>query len=197
MDAEVFIYFKDRNFKDERKIENRIKLPTMEIRIEGGFYYSKALHIYDNSEFPFHDILYRTDHIKGLYKAFLPQDIVCFAEDIFANQFIISPEGVFWLIIETGKIEKLGQGIEDWASLIIEESNYYAGGTLFRNWCELNRNIDYYERLTPKIPFMLGGLYEIDNLYANNFEKIVEFNASLAMQTSGLNDGDKVRIVIE
>jgi hypothetical protein len=48
--------------------------------------------------------------------------------------------------------------------------------------------------LIPKIPFVLGGKYEVDNLYAGNIVDAMRFRASLARQISAIPDGTAITI---
>lgn len=56
--------------------------------------------------------------------------------------------------------------------------------------------LNYDERLTPKMPFVIGGEYSLKNIYVNKFEKIISFNSNLAKQIKNLPDGTKVEIQI-
>jgi hypothetical protein len=47
-------------------------------------------------------------------------------------------------------------------------------------------------RLVPKIPFVCGGRYEVNNLYPLNEVKGRQFRASIARQIRDLPDGSQV-----
>jgi hypothetical protein len=46
----------------------------------------------------------------------------------------------------------------------------------------------------PKIPFILGGQYTFDNLYAGSPLEGMTFKGDLAMQIRDLPDGTKIRL---
>jgi hypothetical protein len=46
----------------------------------------------------------------------------------------------------------------------------------------------------PKVPFFLGGQYQIDNLWAGNSLDGMRLKADLAMQTRHLPEGARVKL---
>jgi hypothetical protein len=47
-------------------------------------------------------------------------------------------------------------------------------------------------RLLPKLPFVLGGEYNLDNLYLANSVEGMRFRGSIARQIQNIPDGNKV-----
>lgn len=164
-----------------------------------GYYFNKSLHIYGaSSKYKFHDINYRTKFIKDLYNKIIDNDsLVCFAEDALGNQFVFYSKGIGLLFIESGELEYLAENFAKWLEVLNGELDYYTGESLFVEWGNSNGNIDYNMRLTPKMPFVLGGEFGIDNLYNADFEKVMNFNADLANQIYDLPDGASLDIKFE
>jgi len=52
-------------------------------------------------------------------------------------------------------------------------------------------------RLSPKIPFVMGGDYEVDFLYSIESVKAMRFRGSVAIQIRELPDGSKVRVIVK
>lgn len=157
-----------------------------------GFYFNYSLHLYGCSEnYPFHDLKKRNELVHHLFIEFISSDDVCFGEDLFGNQFIFYPDGVGMLTIETGEIEFIAKDFTGWLRELEEETDYYSGESLMLKWVKDNE-IEPYERLTPKIPFVLGGEFNIENLYKTNCKIILEFNAYLAKQIRDLPDGETI-----
>ncbi len=161
-----------------------------------GFYFNYSLHLYGRSEnYPFHDLKTRNESIHDLFGTFIESSSICFGEDLFGNQFIFYSDGVGFFTIETGEVELIAKDFIGWLKELEEATDYYSGESLMLEWKE-NNELELYERLTPKIPFVLQGKFEIDNLYKNNFKKILEFNADLAKQIKDLPDGQQIVLKI-
>jgi hypothetical protein len=54
---------------------------------------------------------------------------------------------------------------------------------------------NFENRLSPKIPFLIGGKYETNNLYILDFYKRLDVSASIYHQIKDLPDGTPVEIV--
>jgi hypothetical protein len=120
-----------------------------------------------------------------------------FAEDIFGVQFAISNRGgVHKFDPETGKAEDFAATIDEWATRILEDYEYETGYPLARQWQALHGPLPHGERLLPKIPFVLGGEYKVENLYAAPALKGMEFRADMWRQIRDLPDGSEIKINI-
>ncbi|MES2590016.1 MAG: hypothetical protein V4622_13640 [Bacteroidota bacterium] len=163
-----------------------------------GFYFNNALHIYGQSKInDFHDLDFRTSQILKFFQQIIDfKEIKCFGEDAFGNQFIFYEKGIGMITIETGEIEFIAQNFDIWLKELENNSNNYTGESLFIEWEQLNGKIMYDERLTPKMPFVFGGGFEIENLYKSNFSKIIEFNSDLARQILDSPDGSSIELRI-
>lgn len=164
---------------------------------KNGFYgFESALHVY-----PFE----QTGSEIGLvewnkhnlwiaeYKG-LASDGVYFAEDIFGGQFSIRNDGVYSFEPETGVNEKLTDCLDDWCKLILEDYDFLTGYSLSHAWQKKNGRIPTGYRLIPKIPFVTGGEYDVDNLYLEKSDIALRLRATIALQIKDLNDGERVKI---
>ena len=92
--------------------------------------------------------------------------------------------------IETGDTEILSENFLELLSKIYSDFDFYSGANflndLKRNWME---DLANGFRLCPKYPFVLGGSYEIENLYLKLHQENLKFNASLARQILDHKDG--------
>ena len=119
-----------------------------------------------------------------------------FAEDLFGNQFALSEMGVLSFEAETGETEMVGATIEEWAMNLIEECDLMTGLPLADAWQEKNGILPCRSRLVPKVPFVVGGGFELENLYLSESVAAMKFRASLALQMRDLPDGSLIRLVI-
>jgi hypothetical protein len=162
----------------------------------GGFYFSGSLHLYENSRLSYHDIQFKSNLVNSVYSQILKQPVVCFGEDLFGNQFVYNGNDYGLLTIETGEIEVLCSSFNDWLEAILDDLNYYTGEPLLLEWIIENKKPNHEERLAPKIPFVLGGDYEVGNLYVSNGISLINFSADIANQIYNTPDGTPVNIKI-
>jgi len=119
-----------------------------------------------------------------------------FAEDIFGVQFALSKRGIHKFDPETGEIEDFTSTIDEWATRILEDYEYETGYPLAKEWQAKHGALPLGKRLLPKIPFVLGGEYKVENLYAADALKGMEFRADMWRQIRDLPDGSEIKIRI-
>lgn len=119
-----------------------------------------------------------------------------FAEDIFGGQFCIKSDMVCSFDPETGGLEEMAPSLEQWAEELLNEYNLWTGYTLAHEWQEYNGNLANDERLMPKIPFVCGGQFEVNNLVAINAVSGMKSRANLALQIINLPDGAQIEFKI-
>lgn len=122
-------------------------------------------------------------------------DALFFAEDIFGHQFCLRRERVETFNHETSEFEPIADSLESWTNLILSDYRLHTGHPLAHEWQAKHGPLPPGRRLFPKIPFMLGGAYTLDNLYPLEDVKGLRFFASLANQTRDLPDGATIRLV--
>ncbi|MFB9903773.1 SMI1/KNR4 family protein [Allokutzneria oryzae] len=119
-----------------------------------------------------------------------------FAEDVFGDQFFISEDGIGVFRAETGEVEEVASSLESWAEVVLADFDLWAGYPIAHEWQKVNGELKAGMRLTPKIPFVVGGGYELCNLYAAEASKIMLFRADFSAQIRDLPDGATVKISV-
>ncbi len=123
---------------------------------------------------------------------FITRSYFCFAQDLFGFQFCFTERGVEIFNTEIGEFEFLAKNFEQWTQMILDDYNYLTGYEIAHEWQTQFGKLKINERLSGKIPFILGGDYSIENLYSINFTNLVEFRADLANQIYNLEDGQQI-----
>jgi hypothetical protein len=123
----------------------------------------------------------------------LADDIFCFAEDLFGQQFVIFDGKVGAFEPETGNLEIVASSIEQWASRILDDYNQMTGYPLAHEW-QLNHGpLHSRHRLMAKQPFVLGGEFSVANLVALDSLRIMKNLGNLARQIHTLPDGAQIK----
>ena len=169
------------------------------LSIRNGFYaLESALHV-----FPSHstesDIGLDEWNSESLWRSEYKEmlgNCLFFAEDLFGSQFCIKDNKVYTFDPETGEFEYLAENIEGWAQAIIEDYNALTGYPLAHKWQQNNGVLPSNKRLLPKIPFVAGGEFALENLYLGDSVKAMQFRASLANQIRDLPDGAQIQFNI-
>lgn len=128
----------------------------------------------------------------------LADGLLFFAEDALQDQFCLSKKqlGVHRFHAETGLTTQVAECVEDWAAVILTKYKTETGWTLLHEWQQENGPLPLGKRLMPKLPFFLGGGYEIENLWAGNPLEGMRFKGDLAIQTRDLPEGATVKLNI-
>jgi len=124
----------------------------------------------------------------------LTQGCLFFAQDALAGQFCIH-EGVVWRFDpETGERDRLADGVDEWAGMILRDVPRLTAHPLARDWQLQNRPLSEGERLFARYPFVLGGEYSLSNLRCADAIAGMRFMGELATQIHDLPDGARVQI---
>jgi hypothetical protein len=126
----------------------------------------------------------------------LVQGYLFFAEDIFGVQFALGNRGVRKFDPETGEFEDFTSDLEEWGAKILEDYNYETGHELAHGWQSQNGPLPPGKRLLPKIPFVLGGAYDVENLYAADALQGMMFRADIWRQIRDLPDGSQIELKV-
>lgn len=126
------------------------------------------------------------------YGGLISEDVFFFAEDVFGGQFAIADGGVWCFDPETAEMSFLADSLESWAARILEETNLLTGFPVAHAWQVRNGALRPRNRLIPKLPFVVGGAFTIDNLYELDGAKAMRVRGNLARQIHSLPDGAKV-----
>ena len=115
-----------------------------------------------------------------------------FAEDIFGGQYCIHGDKICFFDPETGETESVCDTLDLWAKSILEDYNYRTGFPLAHEWQSRHGALPSGSRLLPKVPFVCGGKFSVENLYLLDSVKGMRFRATLARQIKNLPNGAKI-----
>ena len=132
---------------------------------------------------------------RNEYKG-LADDCLFFAEDVFGGQFCIKDGKVYTFDPETGALDYLADDIEGWAQAIVSDYEVLTGYPLAHQWQEQNGQLPAKKRLLPKLPFVAGGEFVLDNLYLADAVEGMRFRADIANQIKDLPDGAQIKFDI-
>lgn len=141
----------------------------------------------------------RTDLWKYMYRDLIRtiDEHFFFAQNVYGEQFYFM-DGVFGKFDpETGECENMGQSLDSWANKIASDSEFILGTNIANEWDRVKGVIDAGNCLMPKIPFVLGGDFSIDNLVCKPDLTSLKIRAALSGKLSRLNDGDKIVLYVE
>jgi len=171
------------------------------LRRKNGFYaFESALHVFPAAPFEKEMTLSRWNSF-GLWRheyGELADKKLFFAEDAFGNQFCLDSGRVCSFDAETGSSEPVGNTIEEWVGRILADYEVLTGHPLLRQWQTKHGALPIGQRLMPKVPFVLGGQYALENLYSIAAVSGMKTRGNLARQIKDLPDGAQVEFrVIE
>lgn len=121
---------------------------------------------------------------------------VCFAQDVFGDQFIYS-DAVYKFDSETAELSFVAASINIWAQLVLEDYDLLLGYSVAHDWQKLHGPVPFYHRLVPRIPFVLGGEYQVSNLDAVDSGNAMKERANLAVQLRDIPDGSEISFRVE
>lgn len=164
----------------------------------GGYFYEQALHIYSYCrDYSFHNIEEVNSLLQYEYGDII-DGLISFGQDLFGNQFCFNTieKNVTFFNVETGDRNVVASNFEDWINVINNELDYFTGINVLKTWYLDNNQLALNERLCPKIPFIIGGEFKVENLYAGEFPAFIKAYANIARQIHNLPDGTKIEIKI-
>ncbi len=172
---------------------------TYMLSVKNGFYaFESALHVLpSNCASPIMDVerwnshkLWKHEYSDKLAKCYF------FAEDVFGEQFGLHESDLVRFDPETAEIEVFAKNLNNWAEKLLENYEVEAGYTLASKWQEINGPLSQGQRLIPKIPFILGGEYSVDNLHSLDSLEAMRYRADIWRQIKDLPKGTKVNLRI-
>ena len=126
----------------------------------------------------------------------LTRGYLFFAEDVFGVQFGIRDGAIYKFDPEPGELAPFANSFEEWASRIVDDSEFETGYPLLLEWEKLNGLLPRSKRLLPKQPFILGGEYAATNLYAAGAVAGMKVRAEMWRQLKDHPDGTTVQLKI-
>ena len=169
------------------------------LQYRNGFYaFEGALHV-----FPTHseerEMGLESWNDNGLWRsayAELVDGCLFFAEDIFGGQFCIKGNKIYTFEPETGTLDYLADDIDTWAQVVLDDYEVLTGYPLAHQWQKLNGQLPPQTRLLPKIPFVVGGEFVLDNMRLSNSVEGMKFRADIANQIKDLPNGTRISLNI-
>jgi hypothetical protein len=129
---------------------------------------------------------------KHEYEAFVDPGL-CFAQDIFANQFTIKDGTVHFFQAETGDLTPMAATLAKWAELILADDRRWTEWPTAYRWQNLHGPIPLHHRLQPAIPFVCRESGEFTSLAAIEAGLLMSFGGYFAGQIRDLPDGAKIK----
>ncbi|SPL94593.1 unnamed protein product [[Actinomadura] parvosata subsp. kistnae] len=120
-----------------------------------------------------------------------------FAEDAFGFPFAIGEGGVFTFDPETAERDLIASGVEEWASLMLDDPDVQTGFPVMHEWQVRNGAILRGHRLAPAVPFFLGGKFEAQEMRMKDSMELMRFRADIHRQVKDLPDGAQISIRLE
>lgn len=162
------------------------------------YFYDQALNIYGYSKIRnFMNIDMINNIIKEEYGDIF-QGLVAFGQDVFGSQFCfnVSDGKIILFDSESGDRKVIASDFTNWIDELSADPEYYTGINVLNEWSSLNKKILFRERLCPKKPFIMGGEFAAENLYASTFPDYIKAYANIAKQVYNLPNGTKAKIII-
>lgn len=119
-----------------------------------------------------------------------------FAETIFGEQFFVDEAGeqIGKFDPEDSSFEMIAENVEDWAAKILADYNYMLGYPLAHEWQTKFGALAPGQKLTPKIAFVLGGDFSLENLVLCEEKNIMKIRSPIANEIVNLPDGASISI---
>ncbi|WP_394849771.1 hypothetical protein LZC95_20235 [Pendulispora brunnea] len=126
---------------------------------KNGFYaFSNALHVHSDTDTDEGVSVYEWNDPDGWQRSYgsLAPAGVCFAEDVFGNQFVWHDNGILTFDAESGRQEAFAFTLEQWAERLCQDPNRWTGRSVAMAWQEERGALPRGYRLVPKVPFVRG-----------------------------------------
>lgn len=124
----------------------------------------------------------------------LADDLFCFGQDLLGAQFALDGSAaVVRFDAETGRRQRLGDSLEDWAGWLLADPAHGCG-ELAVAWQRANRALEPGERLLPRRLIVTGGAAALDNLMASHAAGAMRIRGPVAQQVHGLPPGATVTL---
>jgi len=123
-------------------------------------------------------------------------NIKFFAEDVFGGQFCIKSNKICSFDPETGALQDVAEDMEGWARSILADYDFMTGYSLCHEWQRVNGRLNSGLRLVPKVPFVAGGKFNVQNLHVIEAVKGMRLRGQIALQIKDIPDGEQIKLKI-
>ena len=87
----------------------------------------------------------------------------------------------------------MADDIDSWAKEVVSDYEELTGYSLAHQWQKQHGQLPTRKRLLPKLPFVAGGEFVLDNLYLADAVEGMKFRADIANQIKDLPDGAQIK----
>jgi hypothetical protein len=123
----------------------------------------------------------------------LADGLFFFAEDVFGVQFALGSGRVVSFDPETGDTEAVADDVDGWAARILSEYEQLTAHPVAHAWQEVHGPLAPADRLLPKLPFVAGGEFTVENLHALEAVEGMRARGAIATQINRLPEGTQIR----
>jgi hypothetical protein len=171
-----------------------LELDQMLAAKNGWYAFESALHFFPSVSASGHTGIAEWNAESGWRQEYeeMAKGLLFFAEDVFGGQFCLTGSDVCSFDPETGERERVASSLEEWAQIILVDYRVRTGQPLAHDWQAKHGRLLPGTRLMPKLPFVLGGKYQISNLASVESESSMRARGNLARQLRDLPDGAQV-----
>jgi hypothetical protein len=165
-------------------------------RVNGFYAFESALQVFGTEAVESNDDIAEWNSAASWRQEFgeVAEGLLFFAQDIFGGQFAASERGFFHFNIESAELQPMGKDIEEWATCLLSRWGYWTGHSIAHEWQVRYGPLKSGHRLFPKVPFVLGGAFEIENLWEGLASDAIGFFGYIASQLRELPDGTRVEL---
>lgn len=177
---------------EPESVEADVEQELMEMLAEvNGFYaFEAALHVFPVKSDDHMDLVrWNSSTLWRHTYGSLADDLVFFAEDAFGGQFALADAGVVSFDPETGDAEWMAASLEGWAAVLLADYELLTGFPLAQEWQKRFGQLPVGARLLPKTPFVLGGEFAINNLFAGDAIEGMRMRGGVALQLRATQKG--------
>lgn len=177
--------------------ENLMQLRYLLARKNGFYAFNASLHVFSSGVESLNEKSLEEWNSETLWRRNYGDMVLnCFffAEDLFGGQFCFKGDEVYSFDPETGGLSYMSSTLDEWAKKIVEDSAVLTGYEVGYEWQKRNGVLTTGKRLMPKVPFVCGGEYSLDNLVQIDSVESMRLRGDFAQQIRDLPDGKKIRI---
>ncbi|QPB41637.1 hypothetical protein [Rodentibacter haemolyticus] len=138
----------------------------------------------------------RTIYSWNKFLNFETKEYIFFGDNVLGDGFCTYKNLFYKYDFESGDLEFMGNTLEDFSKELIINYNYYTGYSIAKQWMETQSVVSFNDVLMPKIPFILGGEYSINNLYMSNIYESIQLKQYIYNKTKESEDGEKIKLTL-